>query len=464
MRRVEAHHFLLPALLFHRANRPVHVAGSTPPVRRSGVLSARYPVMLRRTIILALAVLVVAPAPVARGVTYAQRRVSSTEAPYVVSIYINQNPGVFDPSLMCTGTLIDSRFVLTAAHCLTGYSPEQLLIGAGGTSLADSMLYAAASLASHPGYRELSTLDAGLLDDIGLIRLTEPVASVVPLAVTPPMDASLLRNPKGMALYGWGVDETGKVDDRLGYTKQRDYSATASRWYAGFNPRKQVAAGLAIKRAGVFAGPCTGDSGGPLVGFNSKRKPFVVGVVSYGVADCLAGVPAIYTRVSPYRSWIKRTKAEMIARASDVALTYQVSDAIGDTTGPVGAYADITRVAATSTPEKFSVTVLLDQPNASATHPLSLQLVSPNSTTVLLIVTAQGVVRAADGALVCPVEVSTQQEQTNVLLYSYDIASDCVVTYAGVTFDIVIAAAQASGEPEMAGDVALLEGVNLILR
>jgi hypothetical protein len=326
------------------------------------------------------------------------------------------------------------------------------------------MLYAAASLASHPDYRELSTLDAGLLDDIGLIRLTEPVAGVMPLAVTPPKDASLLRNPKGMALYGWGVDENGKIDDRLGYTKQRDYSATASRWYGGFNARKQVAAGFAIKRGAVFAGPCTGDSGGPLVGFNSKRKPFVVGVVSYGAADCLAGVPAVYTRVSPYRSWIKRTKAEMIARSGDVALSYQVSDAIGDTTGPGGAYADITRVAATSTPETLNIKVLLDRAASSAGYRPSLKLVSPNSTTVLLTITDQGVVRADDGALVCPVEVSTPQEQINGPLYSYDIASDCVVTYAGVTFDIVIVTAQASGEPETGGDVALLEGVNLILR
>ncbi len=464
MRRIEAHQLLPPALSFHHANRPIRTAYGMPSVKHIDVLAARYPDMLRRTIILVFAALVVTPVPAAQGVTYAQRRVASTEAPYVVSVYINQNPGVFDPSLVCTGTLIDSRFVLTAAHCLAGYSPEQLLIGAGGTSLADSLLYAAASLTVHPGYREPPTLDTGLLDDIGLIRLTEPVAGITPLAVTPPKDASLLNNPKGMALYGWGFDENGQVDDRLGYTKQRNYSSTASRWYDGFNPRKQVAAGFAIKRRAAFAGPCTGDSGGPLVGFNSKRMPFIVGVVSYGASDCLAGVPAVYTRVSAYRAWIKRTKAEMIARAGAVALTYQVSDALGDAASSGGAYADITRVASTSTPEKFNVSVLLDRRDALTGYRLSLQLVSPNSTTVLLTVTDQGVVRATDGALVCPVEVSTQQEQTNGPLYSYDVASDCIVTYAGVTFDVIIEVAQALGDPATASDVALLEGVNLILR
>lgn len=54
--------------------------------------------------------------------------------------------------------------------------------------------------------------------------------------------------------------------------------------------------------------PCVGDNGGPLfvkTGANSYKQ---VGIASYGIS--CAGPPALYTRVSAYRSWIEQVRAQ----------------------------------------------------------------------------------------------------------------------------------------------------------
>jgi trypsin len=44
-----------------------------------------------------------------------------------------------------------------------------------------------------------------------------------------------------------------------------------------------------------------GDSGGPLISGNK-----LVGIVSYGVESCEAGMVGVYTRVASYQDWIRK--------------------------------------------------------------------------------------------------------------------------------------------------------------
>ena len=52
-----------------------------------------------------------------------------------------------------------------------------------------------------------------------------------------------------------------------------------------------------------------GDSGGPLAVKQEDGSYFLAGITSYGsgVEPCAEGAPAVYTRVSEVRDWIKQT-------------------------------------------------------------------------------------------------------------------------------------------------------------
>lgn len=52
---------------------------------------------------------------------------------------------------------------------------------------------------------------------------------------------------------------------------------------------------------------CQGDSGGPVltrVSVFSKKISYVIGITSFG-SFCASGVPAVYTRISEFRTWIE---------------------------------------------------------------------------------------------------------------------------------------------------------------
>jgi len=71
--------------------------------------------------------------------------------------------------------------------------------------------------------------------------------------------------------------------------------------------RRHICAGGDVDRDS-----CNGDSGGPLIAIPAGAAPgeqqmFLMGVVSSGTKRCGIGRPGIYTRMSDFEDWIKRT-------------------------------------------------------------------------------------------------------------------------------------------------------------
>ncbi len=240
------------------------------------------------------------------------------EWPWQVRLY--ENPG--DEWGFCGGSLIDSQWVLTAAHCVPGVT--SLTVGYGSVDRAKQKRVDSAIVVSHPGYNTTNNSE----NDIALVKLAKPVkftkgAAKVSLANNDQYKASF-----GETAYvtGWGMLlEQEKLDKKYPdgkipwgeFVPMRLMEVDVKVQDLG-DCRANYGDGVAIPVGHLCAGyapggkdSCQGDSGGPLVIQDAKSKTgwTQLGVVSFGVGCARPKLYGAYTRVDFFRKWIKATIA-----------------------------------------------------------------------------------------------------------------------------------------------------------
>jgi secreted trypsin-like serine protease len=226
--------------------------------------------------------------------------------PYLAFVYFKAG----SEGEACSGTVVSSNVVLTAAHCVVdevsglprAASGFRVVTGNVEWESGERVVSAVSGVAVDPEYTRSG--EYAHWGDAAILQLSQPIAApAVRLATSETWGAGT-----SALMAGWGKVTASQV----GASPLLHYGTTViqSAAYCGSKAVHFHAAGqlCVIDAPNHVYSVCSGDSGGPLlvVAPGTTNEPLEIGIASFVVnEECAPTSPQYYTRADLVSAWVK---------------------------------------------------------------------------------------------------------------------------------------------------------------